>query len=290
MPWCTVPLLGRRGDVFLMNSRLIHAGGTCPSGVDIRYVAFAAAGTVKYDYNLTMPVATPSWACRPRGACNMCAAPATTTCFACGRLVVCEGHAEEDCAVCRGLATQAVLPVGGHFRLPTAHTLVIPGPTTRLFLTASVAGGLIKLPFEPLARRFTPDCPLADYLHEDALVGPNMGILVHLGPGQVVMVRDGAVGGVAYCPAGEASASLWRFELVPNGLYDPGALALEGLLKRQQAARGSSSRKGRKDKAVIDGGSDGERWHCACEQVCTPLGPRWAHQKGFLVQVCRLFW
>ena len=54
-PWRQEPMLCRRGDQLILNSELVHAGGTAAPGMRVRYVAFAAFGTHAYDYDRTNP-------------------------------------------------------------------------------------------------------------------------------------------------------------------------------------------------------------------------------------------
>ena len=59
-------MLRERGDMLVLNSELIHAGGVAAPGMRVRFIAFAAFGTHAYDYNLTNPVARPLWGYRPQ--------------------------------------------------------------------------------------------------------------------------------------------------------------------------------------------------------------------------------
>ena len=58
-PWLRPPLLVYRGDVMLLDSRLVHAGGTAPPAVPRRYVAFVALGDHPYNYDVTIPPWSP---------------------------------------------------------------------------------------------------------------------------------------------------------------------------------------------------------------------------------------
>ena len=61
-PWVEVPLLKTRGDMTVIPSTCIHAGGANPpveGGPRWRYVAFAGLGTHRQNYDATCPVMTP---------------------------------------------------------------------------------------------------------------------------------------------------------------------------------------------------------------------------------------
>ena len=244
----------------LLDSRLVHAGGTAPPAVPRRYVAFVALGDHPYNYDVTMPVATPVWACRQSTVCTVCDAPAQTHCFACGRNALCEEHAMEECGACRGgVVTQAATgPVQG-FQLPTAIALFATAGTTRLYIQLLDAPPPVPVPAPPPSRRFTPACPLSGVVHEDALASPDLGFMLHVGATQLVAVRGGRVGGVAYNPVDGAGASCWRYDIVAGALHDPSALEADGLVRRHDAGR--------------RGAAADRRWTCPCQQVCS-LQPR----------------
>ena len=105
-----MPLLQLKGDVMVLDSRLIHSGGTAPVGSGYRYIAFFGGGSAAYDYNMTGPVAPPLWAAVGERHCVVCNKEATTSCFACNRSPLCSAHAMEECTACRGSRARFFLP------------------------------------------------------------------------------------------------------------------------------------------------------------------------------------
>ena len=257
VPWKEVPMLRDAGDMLVADGRMLHAGGTCPGTLAARYVAFVGLGTSRYNYNNTNPVVRPPYVAVATRLCDVCDAPATTTCFLCHGERLCGEHSMEECLVCRqcGPATQAG-PAPQTHSLPSCITAFLPTGGSRLFLSIQPPPSSITIPTAPLPPKCTRTCPLAAWVHEDDLPPPSAGVLMHVGSGQLVALRHGMVAGVGYHPSDGVGTTLYRFDLVDatTGLVDPSVLAASNLLVPHRSRR-----------------SDGpQQWSCACTQVCSP--------------------
>jgi hypothetical protein len=275
-PWKEVPIADVRGRVDIIDSRYIHYGGGVSSTASpqqpIRYMAFCAWRTVKWDYNDTAPVCRPSWA-PPKAAgvaqrvrCGQPAcllSPENLTCIVCMKTVLCSVHAKAPCPRCMVVnpsETQPAPSAGAPPAPPVESPFSLPSAWRCYFVTGtSVAYVVITpAPSPPTTnvvypQRMGPDCVLAPWAHEDVVDSPMTSTVVKLVAGQILLVPGGVSGGVVVQRDEAACAVLFMWDVLP-----PGAVPLPpDRLKDLKIIRPASS----KGKKKVTG------WWCPCTQV-----------------------
>ena len=173
-PWDPIPIPLRRGDLFVLYSDLVHAGGCTPLSKPAswwRRVLFLGIATVPVTYSYTVGVHVPFWGLEEsrvdgpeRCTISGCRRKAARDCFSCGMPRLCATHEGELCPACSQVsvgskasaaasAPQALgFPVGVICLLPVVtstlhlalHPLPAPPPFSTLFdqMTILMSSGM----------------------------------------------------------------------------------------------------------------------------------------------------
>ena len=110
-PWDPIPISLRRGDLFVLYSDLVHAGGCTPLSKPAswwRRVMFLGIATVPVTLSYTVGVHVPFWISEESRAvdgperCTIpgCRTKAAKDCFSCGMPRLCATHEGELCQAC----------------------------------------------------------------------------------------------------------------------------------------------------------------------------------------------
>ena len=109
-PWDPIPIPLRRGDLFVLYSDLVHAGGCTPLSKPAswwRRVLFLSIATVPVTYSYTVGIHVPFWGLEEsrvdgpeRCTISGCRRKAAKDCFSCGMPRLCATHEGELCPAC----------------------------------------------------------------------------------------------------------------------------------------------------------------------------------------------
>ena len=181
-PWDPIPIPLRHGDLFVLYSDLVHAGGCTPLSKPAswwRRVLFLGIATVPITYSYTVGVHVPFWGLEEsrvdgpeRCTISGCRRKAAKDCFSCGMPRLCATHEGELCPACSqvsvGSKASAAASAPQAPGFPVGVTCLLPVLTSTLHLA------LHPLPAPP-PNPFRPDdhsnvrwdeCPLGSWTHE----------------------------------------------------------------------------------------------------------------------------
>ena len=148
-PWDPIPILLRRGDLFVLYSDLVHTGGCTPLSKPAswwRRVLFLGIATVLVTYSYRVGVHVPFWGLEESRAvdglqrCTIsgCRRKATKDCFSCGMPRLCATREGEICAACLhvsvGSKAIAAASAPQAMGFPAGVTVLLPVLTSTLHL------------------------------------------------------------------------------------------------------------------------------------------------------------
>ena len=182
-PWDPIPIPLRRGDLFVLYSDLVHAGGCTPLSKRAswwRRVLFLGIATIPVTYSYAVGVRVSFWGLGEsrdidgpqRCTISGCRRKATKDCFGCGVSRLCATHEGELCPACSqvsvGSKASAAASAPQALGFPVRVTCLFPVLTSTLHLALHPLPPPPPNPFRPddHSKVRWDECPLGSWAHE----------------------------------------------------------------------------------------------------------------------------